>query len=782
MINISVSLADATVTGKETLTAGRVGLQCQLSFSADWNDLQKIVVCEGAETREVPLTGDTITVPPECMATAGYRLRIGVMGISASEEIVIPTVWAKVGKILESADVGGDIYPEATPSVVAQIMENSATALELAQDVANAAARGDFNGAPGADGANATIVGATGSVDDQVGTPSVEVTVGGSDTERTFDFAFHNMKGEKGDTGDKGDTGNTGAAATVAVGTTTTGDAGTNAAVTNSGTSSAAVLNFTIPKGDKGDKGDTGNTGATPAFSVGTVTTGAAGSSAAATISGTAAAPVLNLTIPQGLKGDAGNGDMVADDFSTSNAYAVGDYVIYSGSLYRFTTAHAAGAWNASHATAVQLAEDVGELKSAVEAEQAKYISNDVSYTCVSTHDWIDLAGLIHEGSAGTNSLIIDVEPNSIYYLWFPYYNRQIIGETSDDFVAGQSYTVLAQNTPYDYRGKSVRRIATGNNARKLIWYFYSGDLDSATVKDDLIASKSFWSIDKAKYLNPVYYRDRELYNGTALIFGDSITETCYITVNDNDETTSYGWRIPNNSYNPGSGVISYSMWPQILRDNQSMLEVRNYALSGASYKTQQRAAGEERKNVQKQIDIAINDKNNPNGVFSVDNFSPNIVVFALGVNDGAFADSYEIAMQATVYENDGITINVPATINALDDTKSVSSARKAILRIRQSFPMSQIFCVLPLQTAGSDNLQIEHDELKKLFNRSGCIVIDGAAESGITREFETKDGLGLFLKDGLHPNEKGQNMLARLIISKIKANFIPYLDGFNIV
>ena len=64
--------------------------------------------------------------------------------------------------------------------------------------------------------------------------------------------------------GPQGEPGAPGAAATITVGTTTTGEAGTEASVTNSGTTSAAVLNFTIPKGakgDKGDKGDTGNTG-----------------------------------------------------------------------------------------------------------------------------------------------------------------------------------------------------------------------------------------------------------------------------------------------------------------------------------------------------------------------------------------------------------------------------------------------------------------------------------------------------------------------------------------
>lgn len=67
--------------------------------------------------------------------------------------------------------------------------------------------------------------------------------------------------GDRGPQGPAGEPGAPGAAATIAVGTTTTGEAGTEAAVTNSGTTSAAVLNFTIPKGAKGDKGDKGDTG-----------------------------------------------------------------------------------------------------------------------------------------------------------------------------------------------------------------------------------------------------------------------------------------------------------------------------------------------------------------------------------------------------------------------------------------------------------------------------------------------------------------------------------------
>lgn len=47
-----------------------------------------------------------------------------------------------------------------------------------------------------------------------------------------------------------------GSAATVALGTTSTGAPGSSASVTNSGSTSAAVFNFTIPRGSQGDAGD----------------------------------------------------------------------------------------------------------------------------------------------------------------------------------------------------------------------------------------------------------------------------------------------------------------------------------------------------------------------------------------------------------------------------------------------------------------------------------------------------------------------------------------------
>lgn len=66
------------------------------------------------------------------------------------------------------------------------------------------------------------------------------------------------IQGEVGPTGPKGDTGDTGPqgpAATITVGTVTTGAPTSPVTVTNSGTSGAAIFNFSIPKGDTGDIG-----------------------------------------------------------------------------------------------------------------------------------------------------------------------------------------------------------------------------------------------------------------------------------------------------------------------------------------------------------------------------------------------------------------------------------------------------------------------------------------------------------------------------------------------
>lgn len=75
--------------------------------------------------------------------------------------------------------------------------------------------KGD-QGLKGNDGVNATITNVTASIDNNTGTPSVIVSMGGTSSARTFNFDFKNLKGSKGDMGEKGLKGDNGISVTNA--------------------------------------------------------------------------------------------------------------------------------------------------------------------------------------------------------------------------------------------------------------------------------------------------------------------------------------------------------------------------------------------------------------------------------------------------------------------------------------------------------------------------------------------------------------------------------------
>lgn len=256
--------------------------------------------------------------------------------------------------------------------------------------------------------------------------------------------------------------------------------------------------------------------------------------------------------------------------------------------------------------------------------------------------------------------------------------------------------------------------------------------------------------------------------NKNVLIFGDSITDACEITVNAKNQTTSYSFR--------GLDGFNRKMWSAILKDSYNFKEVRNYALSGATWKGDLSNA---RASSYSQITIALNDLNNPNGIFNQDSFTPDIVIFALGINDSSSNDTYEDAMNKTILIEGTNNIDVDATLNNLDHSKLNESIRWSLLKIKSQFPFAQVYVSLPLQCAKDRTVYGSTlvSDIRKMAERCGCIVIDSTNEVGIIPEgnfYNDGTKIGITLQDGLHPNAIGQQMLARAIIGKLNSCYYP--------
>lgn len=263
------------------------------------------------------------------------------------------------------------------------------------------------------------------------------------------------------------------------------------------------------------------------------------------------------------------------------------------------------------------------------------------------------------------------------------------------------------------------------------------------------------------------------------LIFGDSITDTATIVVDKEDKSAkTIEYKLPylSNSYTNKDGeVVRFSMWPALLRKAFNIFDIRCYARYGASY-VDSDSNTIFRQNLSDQIALAFNDFNNPNGVFMTQgNFVPDIVIFALSANDSPTpSDTFEIAMSKTIMSADGNSFDIEATLNNLDLTQYNQAVRYAFLKLKNQFPYAQMFCICPPQRSAYDIGEMQKEiDLKRMAQRYSINIIDAAATCGIVRDLEVKGGVDVYSKDGLHPNDYGQKLYARMVINAIKNNWI---------
>ena len=138
------------------------------------------------------------------------------------------------------------------------------------------------------------------------------------------------VTGPQGPQGPAGPQGDSGQGATITVGTVTTGSVGSNASVTNSGTSRDAVFNISIPTGADGANGAAG---AAATIAVGSVTTSLPGTNAVVSNSGNSSAATFDFTIPRGATGASGSFTW-RGTWSSSTAYGTNEVVLYNGTSY----------------------------------------------------------------------------------------------------------------------------------------------------------------------------------------------------------------------------------------------------------------------------------------------------------------------------------------------------------------------------------------------------------------------------------------------------------------
>lgn len=105
------------------IPVGMIGGTVRFEYSDHlWDGLNKTVVFQAGDiTKDVLNPGELVTIPPEITMQVRRNVLVGVYGTDAQQNLVIPTLWATIGRVHEATSPSGDTSTDDSLPVWAQL-------------------------------------------------------------------------------------------------------------------------------------------------------------------------------------------------------------------------------------------------------------------------------------------------------------------------------------------------------------------------------------------------------------------------------------------------------------------------------------------------------------------------------------------------------------------------------------------------------------------------------------------------------------------------------------
>lgn len=231
----------------------------------------------------------------------------------------------------------------------------------------------------------------------------------------------------------------------------------------------------------------------------------------------------------------------IASAFSASTAYAAGDYVWYSGTLYRFTADHAAGAWTGADAEEAEIGADVADLKSAFATTG---LVKETSVSFPETNTYYGTNGKKSSNSASIGTGFVSVNPgDTIEFKLAEHTSFATIafytGADQNTFINGSA--VIGESSTLSYVESSVSVPETAKYMRAGSW----DDTASCYLKIQSVTDIS------------AITSDVEQIKGDIESLGDEIESVSENVSEKMGTLVTYSGPFPNQGYINTSGVIA---------------------------------------------------------------------------------------------------------------------------------------------------------------------------------------------------------------------------------